>query len=391
MTATPPSTAATEATTNPPRRKALLRVDDFETARSVARSPDFATLDLAAYLRALQAQTGRDFAVLIQLAENTPFFMQGPRHLRMRRVLTTFMGPARVEAWRPTLAQLIDQALDRLEAAPEPDLVRDFAEPLYRSAAGALLGVEGTESPAFLGCIGQTRTLLEPMLSLREIATLQKAVAELVAVVAGSEPWRLPGRPQPLYAHLMENLDGDLDRDAAVALVAVCFVAAQTTSQTLSNAVLAVLRSTAGLRSQAGDPAWIEAHIDNLLRLNVSTQSIDRIAARSADVRDLHFEAGDRVHVQLAAVNRDEAVFPGGAPGCPFHTGEARMPDHMGFSTGVHRCPGALFARLMIGMALPALFSRFPAVSLTVDEPQWYSTELIRMPLALPCRLHPYF
>ncbi len=380
MTATPSSSSPALA------RRGLHRVDDFETARDIIRSPDFATLDLAAYLRALQAQSGRDFGVLTHLAENTPFFMQGPRHLRMRKLLTAFMGPARVEGWRPGLQTVIAGALDRLQAAPQPDLVRDFADPLYRAATGMLLGLDATESPDFLGCIKDTRTLLEPMLSLREVGRLQKAVEQLLGVIDRSEPWVNDGLPQPLYAHLATQLDDAFDRDDAIALVAVCFVAAQTTGQTLANIVLSLLRAPAGTTAHAADPAWVETHLDNLLRLNVSTQSVDRIASQATAVADRPYAAGDRVHVQLHAVNRDAGTFPPGAAGCPFDTGAARLPDHLGFSTGVHRCPGAFFSRLMIGMALPALFARFPGLALTVDEPPWYATNLIRTPLALPCR-----
>ena len=58
----------------------------------------------------------------------------------------------------------------------------------------------------------------------------------------------------------------------------------------------------------------------------------------------------------------------------------------MSFGEGMHRCPGAGLARMMLGRALPALARRFPDLRLITEQVRIERTHMVQAPVALPCR-----
>lgn len=58
------------------------------------------------------------------------FNQDGPDHLRLRRTLRRAFTPRAVARWRPWIAAIVEQLLDRLETRQQPaDVVAEFALP----------------------------------------------------------------------------------------------------------------------------------------------------------------------------------------------------------------------------------------------------------------------
>ncbi len=364
-------------------RPGFVRLDDQPTARAVIRDGRFAPIDLAGYLGVLRAHSGRDLGTLEHLARNIPFFLEGERHLKLHNLAAGFFGTRRITPWRSAVDTLVESALDALDGRDEADLMADFIEPLFQAALGRVMGLSIVEHPRFVEWTRQTRTLLEPLQSVRRMERLQAAIRELMAEVARAEPLYTPGCPPPFLALVMAHLDDGFDREDAVALVTALLVAGQTTSQTLGNILVALLRGPADRLARAADPDWVARHLETLLRLHASPQFIDRQARRDGEAGGCPFRAGDHVQMHLPSINRDPNVFPDDAHA--FDEG-ARAVGHLGFGSGVHKCPGAAFARLVIQAALPRLLARYPGLRLT-GEPIWIETTFIRAPQTLPCLL----
>jgi cytochrome P450 len=64
---------------------------------------------------------------------------------------------------------------------------------------------------------------------------------------------------------------------------------------------------------------------------------------------------------------------------------------HLGFGHGPHYCLGAYLAKLQLGIALPALFRRFPRLTLAVDAADlpWQKLPGLRRLAELPVELAP--
>lgn len=78
----------------------------------------------------------------------------------------------------------------------------------------------------------------------------------------------------------------------------------------------------------------------------------------------------DNVLIMIGAANRDPARFPAPDTFDPTRPG----PPSLAFGVGLHFCLGAAVSRLEGRLALPRLFHRFPA--LTVTETPTYSGSL---------------
>jgi cytochrome P450 len=86
----------------------------------------------------------------------------------------------------------------------------------------------------------------------------------------------------------------------------------------------------------------------------------------------------------ILAANRDPNVFT-----APDDIVIDRHPNpHLTFGLGHHYCLGAPLAKLETRIALPALWSRFPEMTLSGDV-QWKPTIADRSALSLPICLQP--
>ncbi|PXB95027.1 cytochrome P450, partial [Pseudomonas aeruginosa] len=67
---------------------------------------------------------------LARFYDNFMLFNDAPRHTRLRRLFAPAFGPDAVRRWEARIEVLVEELLDSLLERREPDLLRDFAEPL---------------------------------------------------------------------------------------------------------------------------------------------------------------------------------------------------------------------------------------------------------------------
>jgi cytochrome P450 len=72
--------------------------------------------------------------------------------------------------------------------------------------------------------------------------------------------------------------------------------------------------------------------------------------------------AGEGVLVLLGSANRDPDIF---VDPDRFDIHRRDLP-HVAFGHGIHQCLGQPVARMLLSVTLPALFARYPALSLAV-------------------------
>lgn len=112
-----------------------------------------------------------------------------------------------------------------------------------------------------------------------------------------------------------------------------------------------------------GEVPW-ENVIEETLRWNTPTSHVlIRFATEDIEVGDKVLPKGEALIVSFGALGRDEKQY--GPTAGEFDI--TRSPNrHIAFGHGPHVCPGAALSRLEAGVALPALYERFPDLDLAV-------------------------
>jgi len=111
-----------------------------------------------------------------------------------------------------------------------------------------------------------------------------------------------------------------------------------------------------------------------------------RFATEDIKVGDSVLPKGEALIVSYGAIGRDELQY--GPTAGDFDA--TRSPNrHISFGFGPHVCPGAALSRLEAGVALPALFARFPELDLAVpaselrNKPVVTQNDLFDLPVRL--------
>lgn len=329
------------------------------------------------YLEALQEATGEDLSVLVEAARASLVYQTGADHLMSRRALAGFLSPAGVAAWEPVIDGHIRACLVRLAAAPNPDLVRDFSDPLFVACARDVFGLAIPDEAEFLRHVYNARIFTEPLLRLRDLRSVQEAYRHLIAAATPAEEGRGDGELQPLVRALAP---GKLPAGVnAATLNASITVAAHTGAESLAFALWGLLRDGAPTWGQVSRPGWADDHLEQVIRDYPSTLRLYRVAQLETVLEDRPVAPGDLAALDIPAVNRSL---------CP-HAGSPASRASLSFGDGMHKCPGAALARLTLRRALPALAERFPDLRLDETGVRIERTHMVQAPTALPCRLAP--
>lgn len=154
----------------------LTRYDDVNT---VLRDPTFSST--------LGKEADPSSGAAADLVEATAAFVHSslvfsdpPEHTRLRRLVSRAFTPSAIEHLSGAITDEADRLLDR--AGPQPDLVRDVAEPLPIAVLGKLLGVSLTEDEG-----RQLKTWCDDFLLPfgRDITTLSADEVERVRAAGG--------------------------------------------------------------------------------------------------------------------------------------------------------------------------------------------------------------
>lgn len=330
------------------------------------------------YLEALQEATGEDLSVLIEATRASLVYQTGTDHLMTRRALAAFLSPAGVARWESVIDRHIEAGLARLAASPAPDLVRDFTDPLFVACARDVFGLAIPDEAEFLRHMYNARIFTEPLLRLRELKLVQEAYRHLIAAATVAvEAAGETVEPAPLVRALARNKLPAGVNDAT--LIASITVAAHTAAETLAFALWGLLRDGAPTWGEVSRPGWADAHLEEVIRDYASTLRLYRVAQAETVLSGRPVAKGDLAALDIQAVNRSL---------CPRAAAEGGRVS-LSFGDGMHKCPGAALARLMLRRALPAMAQRFPDMRLDEAGVRIERMHMVQAPTALPCRPEP--
>ncbi|GAA3437398.1 cytochrome P450 [Kutzneria kofuensis] len=309
--------------------------------------------------------------------------MDPPNHSRLRKLVAKAFTMRRIEMLRPRAQEVVDGLLDDIEAqGPPADLVEGLALPLPITMICELLGVPYEDRDQFRAwsdaALAFTAYTPEEIQQGRD--GLKTYLASLVA----------KHREQPsdsLLSELVRARDEEdrLTEEELVQFGVTLLVAGhETTANQTGNFLYTLLSKPELLRDLQQNPDLLDAAIEEMLRVTPlgAAAGFARIATEDVVLSGTLVKAGEAVMTQIAAANRDGAVFENPEE-IDFHR---EHNPHVAFGHGAHHCLGAQLARLELQVAVGTVLRRFPGLrfAVPVEEVPFKEGRLVRGLRALP-------
>ncbi|MFC3998133.1 cytochrome P450 [Nocardiopsis sediminis] len=281
--------------------------------------------------------------------------MDAPDHTRYRRLLTGAFTVRRMRRLTARVEEITAEHLDALERqGPTADLVQAYAQPIPALVICELLGVPAADRASFQDhATTMNDNNATPEEGYAAFGAVQAYLGELVSAK----------RSAPTDDLLSDLTTTDLtDEELAVIGALLLSAGLDTTANMIALGAFALLCHPAQFAALRTDPGIAGRAVEELLRyLSVAHTGV-RVALEDVELDGHRIAAGDAVAVSVMAANRDPAKFPD-----PDVLDLRRNASgHVSFGHGIHQCLGQQLARVEMGVALPALAVRFPALRLAV-------------------------
>jgi hypothetical protein len=297
---------------------------------------------------------------------NSLLMISGDAHARVRgtfqrnfsaRMMELLRGPVTETAHR-----LISQFADRGEA----ELMSEFASELPMWAISQLLRVPHSDEHLMLNWMeGFLLSVQLLPLTPDQLAKANHGISSLNAYFVDlvAERRKAPLEDDLLTLLIAEADAGKLSEDELVTNAWTLFVGGHdTTARTICNAV-ATLDAHPDQRARLlADPSLWPNAVEEVLRYVGPVQGTHRLLREEITLGGHTVPPDTPVIMYLSAANHDQSWCPHAAS---FDTAREVPADHLAFGAGPHRCPGAHMARMMVQVALEALYSRLPDLRMT--------------------------
>jgi cholest-4-en-3-one 26-monooxygenase len=297
-----------------------------------------------------------------------------PRHTQVRRLINKGFTPRMVAQLEPHVRDIVTRTLDAVAARGECDFVRDVAVPLPMLVIAELLGYPQDAWRDLQRWSDEMNTGD----ASRPLETVLQAYAEFCAFhePIAAEKRRHPGAD--LISTLMhQEVEGErLDDDDVLRTALLLLVGGnETTRNTVTGAMLALIRHPAERAKLLGHPERLPTAIEEFLRWVTPIMNFRRTATGDTTLRGTVIRTGEQVVMVHSSANRDGDVF---ARADAFDVMREPNP-HLAFGVGTHFCLGANLARLEIRVMFEELLRRFPDMALAPGaEVKRYPSTFIR-------------
>ncbi|MFF6994490.1 cytochrome P450 [Streptomyces sp. NPDC008313] len=323
----------------------------------------------------IDGEISPEWPLFTWVAVQNMFTAYGSDHKRLRTLVSKAFTARRTSALRPRIEEITADLLDRLAQAGRDggvvDLREGFCYPLPIQVISELFGLpeeKGSELRAVVD--GVFRTSATPEEVTGNYARLYAVMGELVALKRES-----PGDDLTSALIAAREEEGDTrlsEQELLDTLILMISAGHETTVNLIDNAIHALLTHPEQLAHLgAGRASWQDV-VEETLRVQSPVASlplryaVDDLPLGELDgPEDVVIGKGEAILVAYAASGRSPERY--GKDADRFDLTRVDK-EHLAFGHGVHHCLGAPLGRLEAGIALPALFERFPDLRLAAGE-----------------------
>lgn len=289
--------------------------------------------------------------------------MDDPEHARLRRMVTAPFMIKRIEAMRPAVQRIVDDAVDAMLAGPNPvDLVEAFALPVPSLVICDLLGVPYSDHDFFQT---HSKKIIRRDVPREESRQATQALVDYLTDLVA----RKRQSPQDdLLSQLGIRVDADelTENDAAQLGVLLLIAGHETTANMIALGTAALLQNPAQLDKlrRSEDPQLVSSAVEELLRyLHITHGGRKRVALEDIEIAGHIVKAGEGLIMAGDIANRDPDAFTD-----PDRLDiERDSRRHVAFGFGIHQCLGQSLARMELQVVYSTLYRRIPSLALAAD------------------------
>ncbi|HEU4425844.1 MAG TPA: cytochrome P450 [Pilimelia sp.] len=354
-------------------------VTRYDAVATVSRTPEiFSAEERGVFLT--DPRTREDLDRARQMLTN----MDGPRHARMRRLVTPAFSPAALRSLRASVDGHAERLVDEVLAAGEFDAVADLAAELPLLVLADLLGIPRSDRGLLLRWSNHLVGFDDPEYGGGDVAVYRQTFVEAAGYVAelAAQRRRRPG--DDLVSRLLgSEVDGERLTEAQLLAFWMLLVVAgnETTRHLISGALAALAEWPAAAARLAADPDLVPTAAEEMLRWVTPIMQFRRTATADTELSGQPIRAGDKVVIYYISANRDEAVFAK-----PDRLDVARSPNpHLAFGTGPHTCLGARLAHAEFQALLRLLLPHLRRFELT-GPPRRLESNFVNGIKSMPAR-----
>ncbi|MEL7027697.1 MAG: cytochrome P450, partial [Pseudomonadota bacterium] len=323
------------------------------------------------------------------------FNVDPPLHSRRRGLVDQAFGGNAVAEMEPHICGIVSELVDEFIDAGEVDLVSQYAIPIAIYVISDLLNVPRARrddvkrwSDAAVAPFGQGLTKDQAVAYARDMMEMHRFIDEQIKdrrdnpgddIISKLVHARIDDPENPTLSH------------AELLSCSVALLAAG--NETTRNGIgwgLSILASDPALfeRLQAsleGDGKLLNRFVEETLRIEPPVPQLPRVAIEDCEIGGVSIPKGSLIFLCWASGNRDTDRFE--TPDV-FDVERKNVGQHMTFGHGVHRCVGAMLARMEMKCAFREVLTRMSSVRLADPdaEPDIWGTFVFRGLRSLPVR-----
>lgn len=317
------------------------------------------------------------------------FFLDPPRHTRIRGIVNKSLTPACMDGLRPMVVSVVRDALSSAtRERREIDVATEFADPIALNVITEMFAVPAEDRPQFRQW---TTDVLKPAgagVSSVEIGSrVKQSSIDMNDYMMRLVTERRGKGGTDMVSRLIAAADQDPEIAAEVSVQCFQLIGAGylTTANQITNAVLVFLRHPDELQKLRDNPGLLRSAVEEVLRFEPSILTSNRLCTEDMEIHGTPIKKGELVFGFNASANRDPDVFP-----------DADRFDitrqgikHFTLGSGPHYCSGAALSRIELEEALRALLT-LPRWEFG-DKPYEYLSFNLqdRAPKTLPVRFPP--
>ena len=346
----------------------LTRYRDVEAA---VRDERLSSNRTALYINQLGSLDVKEIQNFLHLTSKMMVGTDPPQHTRLRKLANPGFTTRAIESWRSIIQNTTDRLLDQVQNHGGMDVVSDLSVPLPGFILPEIMGVPETDRANLLEWAMDITQIFGvaggSTIEIEEVARkADKAAAQFRALIRQliEQRRRQPGTDMISLLSVAYQEQGVNFEGLPSVCIQILIAGLLATTDLIANGVNALLSHPDQLQKLKKNPSLINSAVEEMIRFDTSTPFFFRIAKQDLTIGGKEIAAGSVIALGLGAANHDPEKFEE-----PEVFDITRTPnEHLGFSSGIHFCLGAVLAPMELTICLTTLLRRLPNLSFDPDK-----------------------